>query len=86
MKLNVKSFALSCGILWGLAILLVTYWLLIFGASGTTIAKLGKIYLGYSYSWIGGIVGLLWGFFDGLIGGAVFSWLYNKFSVAKKVD
>jgi hypothetical protein len=83
MKLSVKSFALSCGIIWGLGILFITYWLLIFGATGTTIEKLGKIYLGYSYSWVGGIVGLLWGFLYGLICGAVFAWLYNRLSLTK---
>jgi len=78
MKLNVKVYALTCGIVWGLANLFVTYWLLAFDASGTTIAKLGKVYLGYTYSWIGGLIGLIWGFVNGLIVGAIFAWLYNK--------
>ena len=82
MKLNVKAFALACGIVWGVAILLVTSWLLAFDASGETIAKLGKVYLGYSYSWLGGLIGLIWGFVDGLIGGAIFAWLYNKLAKA----
>jgi len=82
MKLNVKAFALACGIVWGVAILFVTYWLLAFDASGTTIEKLGKVYLGYSYSWFGGLIGLIWGFVDGLIVGAIFAWLYNKLAKA----
>jgi hypothetical protein len=36
------------------------------------------IYYGYTVSWFGAIVGTIWGFFDGLIGGAVFALLYNK--------
>ena len=34
MKLNVKALALACGIVWGLAVFLLTYWYLIFGHPG----------------------------------------------------
>jgi hypothetical protein len=78
MKLNVKAFALTCGILWGLAVLLITWWLLIIGAPGKQISNIASFYFGYSYSWFGGVIGLLWGFVDGLICGAIFAWLYNK--------
>jgi len=66
-----------------LFILFLTYWLLIYGASGITISKLGKFYLGYSLSWGGGLIGLIWGFVDGFIGGAIFAWLYNKLGKAQ---
>ncbi len=79
MKLNVKSLALSFGVTWGVAIFLLTYWLLIFGYDGLTLAKLGKVYLGYSVTWYGALIGLIWGFVDGLIGGALVAYLYNKF-------
>jgi len=26
---------------------------------------------------LGSLIGLVWGFVDGLIGGAIFAWLYN---------
>jgi hypothetical protein len=42
---------------------------------------MGSVYMGYHPT--GGvaevIVGTLYGFIDGLIGGAVFAWLYNRF-------
>lgn len=78
MKLQVKAFALTCGITWGLIILLTTFWFLIMGYEGTTLVKLSKIYLGYSVSFIGAFIGLVWGFVDGLLIGGFFSWLYNK--------
>lgn len=78
MKLNVKAFALTCGILWGVVVILFTYLLLIMDSPGRTISKISAFYFGYSYSWIGGIVGLIWGFVDGLLSGAIFAWLYNK--------
>ena len=80
MKLNIKAFGLTCGILWGLLVLLSTYWIIVTGSAGNTLALLQKFYFGYSVSWLGGIIGLIWGFVDGLICGAIFAWLYNKLS------
>jgi len=80
MKINIKAFALSTGILGGLAVFLLTIWFLIMGYSGDLLAKLGSVYLGYSVSWIGAFVGLIYGFIDGLIGGALLGFLYNKFA------
>jgi uncharacterized membrane protein len=80
MKINIKAFALSTGILGGLAVFLLTVWFLIMGYSGDLLAKLGSVYLGYSVSWIGAFVGLIYGFIDGLIGGALLGFIYNKFA------
>ena len=79
MKLHVRSCALAAGIIWGAAIFLVTIWFLILGHQGATLSKLSNVYLGYSVSFWGAVVGLIWGFIDGLIGGGLFAWLYNLF-------
>jgi hypothetical protein len=77
MKLNVKAFALTCGIFWAVSVLVITWWLIaLYGASGAR-TLLGLFYLGYNVSPVGSIIGLIWGFFDGLICGAIFAWLYN---------
>ncbi len=77
MKLNIKSFALTCGIIWGLGLFLLTWWVIAFdGATGET-TVLGRVYRGYSISAVGSLIGLVWAFFDALIGGAIFAWLYN---------
>ena len=35
MKLNVKAFALTCGIVWGLSLFLLTWWIIMFeGVTG----------------------------------------------------
>ncbi|MFC1543027.1 bacteriophage holin [Candidatus Neomarinimicrobiota bacterium] len=80
MKLNVRALGLAGGILWGLAIFLLTYWFLLFGYGGTMLGKIANVYLGYSVTWYGAFIGLVWGFVDGFIGGALLAWLYNKFS------
>jgi hypothetical protein len=77
MKLSIKAFAMTCAFVAGVGIFLVTWWMILFaGASGRpTIIQ--DFYLGYSVTPIGSLVGLAWGFADGLIGGAIFAWLYN---------
>jgi hypothetical protein len=79
MKLRVWPFSFACGITLGLGVLLLTFWFLILGHEGTTLAKLDNVYLGYSVTWFGAFIGLLWGFLDGFIGGAILSALYNAF-------
>ena len=77
MKLNVRAFALSCGLLWGVCLFLLTWWMIAFdGATGEP-TLIGKLYRGYSVSPVGSLIGLVWALADGLVGGAIFAWLYN---------
>jgi hypothetical protein len=46
------------------------------GATGQT-TLIGEVYRGYRISPLGSVIGLLWATPDGLIGGAIFAWLYN---------
>lgn len=81
MKLNIKSFALTCAIVWGFGLFLMTWWLIAFGVGPDEFAFVGKVYRGYSVSAVGSFIGLAWALVDGLIGGAIFAWLYNLISV-----
>ncbi|MBD3264854.1 MAG: hypothetical protein GF375_07105 [Candidatus Omnitrophica bacterium] len=80
MKLNVKAFALACGIIWGLGIFIFTWWVIRFEGMMVEPTIIGLAYRGYNVTPKGSFIGLVWGFFDGLIGGAVFAWLYNRLS------
>jgi hypothetical protein len=77
MKLNIKAFALACGLIWGFGLFFLTWWVILFqGATGEP-TVVGLVYRGYNISPWGSIIGLIWAFPDGLIGGAIFAWLYN---------
>ena len=77
MRLNVKAFALTCGLIWGIGLCVLTWWIMAFdGATGEP-TLIGEVYRGYSVSPSGSLIGLAWGFADGVIGGAIFAWLYN---------
>jgi hypothetical protein len=80
MKLNVKAFALTCGIIWGAGLFLLTWWIIAFEGVTGDVTLIGRLYKGYRISPLGSIIGLIWAFADGLIGGAVFAWLYNLFA------
>ncbi|MFC1497928.1 bacteriophage holin [Verrucomicrobiota bacterium] len=76
MKLNVKAFGLTCGIIWGLGLFLLTWWIIAFDGTGESVV-IARVYRGYSITPMGSVIGLIWALADGLIGGAIFAWLYN---------
>ena len=77
MKLNTKAFALTCGLFWGIGLFLIAWWVILFEGSTGDLMAIGHLYRGFNISPIGSLLGLVWGFFDGLIGGFIFAWLYN---------
>jgi hypothetical protein len=82
MKLSVKGLALASAILWGVAMLCMGLANLIWSSYGQQFLQtMASVYIGYhaTRSIAEVIVGTLYGFLDGLIGGAVFAWLYNRF-------
>ena len=85
MKLSVKGLALSCGIVWGLAVFILTILTMYFGYGEAFLAATaGALYSShFSISWPGAFVGLVAGFIDGFIGGALLAWLYNAFAGKK---
>ena len=86
MKLQKTALGVAFGSIWGLYILLGTWWLLIRDAPGEIISKLSTFYIGYSYSWGGAIIGFIWGFVDGFVCGFIVAWIYNLVSKSKKPE
>ena len=77
MRLNIKAFSLTCGIMWGLGLFLLTWWIIAFEGVTGDVTLIGRVYRGYTISPIGSFIGLIWAFVDGLIAGALFALLYN---------
>lgn len=77
MKLNIKAFALACGLIWGLGLFLLTWWIIAIEGTTDEVPFIGRIYRGYNITPLGSVIGLIWAFIDGAIGGAIFAWLYN---------
>jgi hypothetical protein len=79
MKLQPKALALALGIVWGVILFLVTNINLLQGSQGEHLSRLSMIYVGYTFSFVGSIVGLVWGFVSMFIVGWFLAWLYNRF-------
>ena len=77
MKLNIGAFALAFGIWWGVGIFIATWWLITTGAEPATTTFLNQIYVGYSVTPLGSVIGLAWGFVCGAVCGGILAWLYN---------
>lgn len=81
MKFNITALAISVGILWGAATLLVSLANLIWPGYGLGFLDvISSVYPGYEAGTGFGsvILGTLYAAVDGVIGGAVFAWLYNQ--------
>lgn len=76
--LSPTRLGVSGGILWGLCMFVCTVLAIYTGYSTHFLNLMGDIYLGYTISWWGSIVGLVYGFLDGFIGLFLLAWLYNK--------
>ncbi|ALM10415.1 MAG TPA: membrane-associated protein [Candidatus Peribacter riflensis] len=75
--INVKAFALTCGIFWAVGVVLFAALAAKTGMASSFVGLLSEIYLGYGPTLRGMLFGIVWGFLDGLVCGAVFAWLYN---------
>ncbi len=75
-KINLRAAVLSFGITWAIAMLFIG-WVAMFGWGIRVVEVLSSLYIGFAPSFIGGIIGAVWGFFDGAIGAAIFTFIYN---------
>jgi hypothetical protein len=78
MRLDVRTFALTCGLFWGLGLFFLTWWIIMLDGPSSEPTLIGRVYRGYSLTAAGSVIGLLWAAVDGLVGGAIFAWLYNR--------
>ena len=75
-KCKAVPLGLGIGVLWafyvfGLGIVAM------FGWGTALVAPLASLYIGYSATVVGAIVGGIWAFVDGFIAGVVIAWVYN---------
>ena len=79
MKLCVWGLGIALGIVWAIS-MLVAGWISIWGWGTMFVNTMSSVYIGYTPSFGGGIVGAIWGFVDGFIGGILLAFFYNMVS------
>lgn len=75
-RLKIVPLAVALGATWALGILFVG-WAASFGWGVGPVDVMSSLYIGYGPSFLGGIIGAVWAFVDGAIGGAIIALLYN---------
>lgn len=78
MQLEVKSFALAGALFAGFGTLFATLWIVMFTGQQEGEVWLSMIFRGYELTVKGAAIGLIWGFFVGMLAGSVFAWTYNR--------
>ncbi len=78
MKLDVKAFGLSCGILWAIGYAVLVVLTMTYGYASAIVNVLNTVYMGSGASLQGIAIGVAWAFLDAGVGGALFAMLYNK--------
>ncbi|MBW1982394.1 MAG: bacteriophage holin [Deltaproteobacteria bacterium] len=81
-KLSVKGLAVGLGVSWATCMLFAG-WASIFGWCTKFVEIMSSIYIGFKPSFLGGIIGAIWGFADGAIGGAIIAIVYNAVTTKK---
>ena len=76
--LSIRAFGLTLGIFGAASMFFLAWWLILIGNTEGPITLFERIYIGYSFTPLGSVIGAAWGFFDWGIAGVIFAWLYNK--------
>ena len=76
-RLNGCALGFALGIIWGGSMLMLGWlgWLAQFGVP--VVHAISSVYLGFAPTFLGGIIGALWGAADFFIFGVLIAWLYN---------
>ena len=79
VRLKGTLLGIAAGLILGLLIFVATIWLVLKGGVqvGPHLSLLSQFLWGYSVSFTGSLIGLLYGMVLGYIGGMTIAWIYN---------
>ena len=84
--MSIRSVGLTAGIFGAATMFLLAWWLMLTGNAEGPVTLFERIYIGYSFTPMGSVIGAIWGFVDWGIAGALFAWLYNLINKKFNVD
>jgi hypothetical protein len=79
-RIQAAVLALVFGAIGGLALFLMTVWLILKGGQevGPHLGLLGNFFPGYSVTWVGSLIGFFWGSLTGALIGWAIGKVYNR--------
>ena len=86
INMSIRSVGLTAGIFGAASMFFLAWWLILTGNAEGPVTLFERIYLGYSFTPMGSVIGAFWGFVDFGIAGALFAWLYNLINKRFNVD
>jgi len=75
-KCQPLALGIAIGVLWACSVFLAGIFAM-FGWGAAFVNVLASFYIGYGASIVGAIIGAVWAFIDGFVGGAIIAWIYN---------
>jgi len=75
--MSVRSFGLTTAIFGAISMFILAWWLILIGNAEGPETLLERIYIGYSFTPMGSLIGAVWGFVDFGLVGLIFACLYN---------
>ena len=84
--MSIRSVGLTAGIFGAASMFFLAWWLILTGNAEGPVTLFERIYLGYSFTPMGSLIGAFWGFVDFGIAGVLFAWLYNLINKRFNVD
>ncbi len=78
MRFHTLRLGLAVGIVCAFGVLLLGGAAIAFDWGTPAVQLLGSVYLGFAPTPMGLLIGAIWGFADGLIGGFLIAWVYNR--------
>ena len=76
-KVSMCNLGVALGLVWGLTVLVLAYLGMWFDLALPIVDSFATLYKGLDTTYFGGIIGLLWGFFQGYVSGALIAKVYN---------
>ena len=76
--MSIRSLALTTGIFGAVTMFFLAWWLILTGNTEGPTTLLERMYVGYSFTPLGSVIGAIWGFIDFAICGAIVAWIYKK--------
>ena len=80
-EIDVKRFAVAAGCTLALALFSLAAFTTLYNIGAGFVQVLATVFQGYGPTPVGAGIGVIWGMIDGIIGGALFAWVYNNASV-----
>jgi hypothetical protein len=80
LRLNANVLGFVLGVLFSLGIFVATNWLVIKSGDvvGPHLSLLSQYFIGYSVSFVGSLIGVLYAFVLGYVSGLIIAWVYNQ--------